>query len=84
MLTQDNYIQKHEGYTSSANIILSNVSEDTDCTDENVPGYIGEVFPQKDIQSLKKQFMAFIQLKHHTQLTIQNNTTNNYIILDKN
>lgn len=43
--------------------------------------YIGEVFPQKDIQSLKEQFMAFIQLKNYTQLTIQNNTTNNYISL---
>lgn len=36
---------------------------------------------QKDIQSLKEQFMAFIQLKNYTQLTIQNNTTNNYISL---
>lgn len=44
-------------------MILSNASEDTDCTDENVPGHIGEVDHQKDIQSLKEQFMAFIQLK---------------------
>lgn len=87
MLTQDNYIQKHEGYTSSVNMILSHASEDTDCTDENVLGYIGEVIPQKDIQSLKEQFMAFIQLKNYTQLIIQNSTRpiNNYnIILDKN
>lgn len=46
--------------------------------------YIGEIFPQKDIQSLNEQFMAFIQLKNYTQLIIQNNTINNYyIILDK-
>lgn len=62
-------------------MILSNASEDTDCTDENVLGHIGEVDHQKDIQSLKEQFMAFIQLKNYTQLTIQNNTTNNYISL---
>lgn len=28
-------------------MILSNASEDTDCTDENVPGYIGKVIPPK-------------------------------------
>lgn len=41
-------------------MILSNASEDTDCTDEHVSGHIGEVIPQKDKQSLKEQFMAFI------------------------
>lgn len=62
-------------------MILSNASEDADCTDENVPGYIGEVFPQKDIQSLKEQFMAFIQLKNYTQLTVLYKTILSIIII---
>lgn len=64
--------KKHDG-TSTANTILSNASEDTN----HVPGYIGQVIPKKDKHCLKEQSMAFIQLKNHTQLTVENKTTNN-------
>lgn len=50
MQNDTGYIQKHDGTcTSTANMILSNASEDTNCTvtDEHVMGSIGQVIPQR-------------------------------------
>lgn len=68
-------------------MILSNASEDTDCTDENVPGYIGEVIPKKRYTKSKGTVYGIHSTKklYTTYRIIRNNTINNYnIILDKN